>query len=230
MPNAFESGLMWTVYLDMEKRFLNFLDYVPFTYHHRKVYSHKLLQLMLQIGGYVDTSFKEMATYSSFANNGKCEAIKKKAARGELVSINLAREAFEPLYDLSSKFVNVKSPEYVGRVIVERWRPFAEFKYGKSPAWWKAYNEVKHDWLANFEKANVSNSLNALASAFLLNVIHKPSILILARSGVVKNRFEQEIVSEELLRKMMEGKHPRKDIRPTVETTLFFSIVSPKAK
>ena len=186
MIGAFETGLMWAVYQDMEKAFLNFLEYVPFTDSHLKVYSHKLLQLMLQIGGYIDTSFKEMATHSSFDKNEKCQIIREKTVKGESVSINLAREAFEPIYHLSSKFVSVKSPEYAGCIFVDRSRPFAEFKDNKSPRWWKEYNAVKHDWLTNLKKANIHNTLSALAGAFVLNVVHKPSIKALARWGFVK--------------------------------------------
>lgn len=77
MGGAFQNGLMWVVYNDLEKNFQNFLEYVPLVSVHKKVYSQKLLQLMLQIGGYVDTAFKEMATYHSFDGNQKCEVIKK---------------------------------------------------------------------------------------------------------------------------------------------------------
>lgn len=38
----------------------------------------------------------------------------------------------------------------------------------KSPDWWSPYNKVKHKRLANFEKANLKNVLNALAGLFIL--------------------------------------------------------------
>jgi len=227
---AFESGLMWAVYDDMEKSFLTFLDYVPLTYDHSKVYSHKLLQLILQIGAYVDTSFKEMATCSSFDGNVKCETIRKKCAKGETVNIDLAREAFEPIYRLSARFVVVKSPEYSARVIVERWAPFAEFKSGRSPKWWRAYNAVKHDWLANLKEANIRNTLHALASAFLLNVVHKPGLQALARSGLLKGKPpEGKTVAPEITRRILEGKRLPRNVYAMVETPLFIRLVSLKS-
>lgn len=230
LPGAFELGLMWAVYHDMEKIFLNFLEYVPLASDHSKVYSYKLLHLMLQIGGYIDTSFKEMATHSSFDGNEKCKAIRGKAVKRETVGIDLAREAFEPIYHLSSRLVLVKSPAYLARVIIERWSPFVEFKEGKSPKWWKAYNEVKHDWLANLEQANVRNTLYALASAFLLNVVHEPSILALTQWGHVKTlgTAEQQAVSPEIVHKILNGKRPLKDTPVAVETPLFIWVVSSK--
>jgi hypothetical protein len=220
---------MWAVYDDIEKSFLSFLDYVPLTYDHSKVYSHKLLQLILQVGAYVDTSFKEMAVCSLFDGNVKCEAIRKKSAKGQTVNIDLAREAFEPIYRLSARLVSVKSPEYSGRVIVERWAPFDEFKSGRSPRWWQAYNAVKHDWLANLKEANIQNTLYALASAFLLNVVHKPGLQALARSGLVRGLPpEAKIVAPEITRRILEGKRLPKNVYAMVETPLFIRVISPK--
>lgn len=39
----------------------------------------------------------------------------------------------------------------------------------KSPDWWSAYNDVKHNRNAEFMKANLKNVLNALAGLYILN-------------------------------------------------------------
>jgi len=221
---------MWAVYDDIEKLFLSFLDYVPLTDDHSKVYSHKLLQLILQIGAYVDTSFKEMAVYPLFDGNVKCETIRKKSASGQTVNIDLAREAFEPIYHLSERFVMVKSPEYSARMIVQRWAPFKEFKSGKSPSWWRAYNAVKHNWLANLTEANIQNTLHALASAFLLNVVHEPGLQALARWGFVKSMPpEGKTITPEIAMKILEGRRLQKKVHAMVETPLFMRVVSLKS-
>lgn len=67
---------------------------------------------------------------------------------------------------------------------INRIAPFSEFGKGKTPKWWNAYNEVKHDWLKNLKKANIENTSKALGGAFLLNVIHTPSLLELAKRGI----------------------------------------------
>lgn len=38
----------------------------------------------------------------------------------------------------------------------------------KSPDWWTPYNKVKHNRLANYKKANLKNTINALAGLYIL--------------------------------------------------------------
>lgn len=221
--SAFETGLMWSVYSDMEGVFMEFLDYVPPAQDHKKVYSYRLLRLMLQIGGYIDTAFKEMALYPKFDGDAKCETLRKKVAKGKIVTINLFREAFEPIYDLSSRTIFVKSPKHFA-LLVDRFNPFLEFGKGKTPKWWKAYNEVKHNWLKNLKKANVENTLKALGGAFLLNTIHEPSILELAKRGIAKTfdaGWRQVRFADELLTKMIKREHSLYDNVIIVDTQLF---------
>jgi hypothetical protein len=213
---------MWSVYNDMEGEFMKFLDYVPPAQEHKKVYSYNLLRLMLQIGGYIDTAFKEMALYSKFDGNVKCEEIREKVIKGKTVTISLFREAFEPIYDLSSMAVVAKSPKHF-TLLVDRFSPFSEFGKSKKPKWWEAYNEVKHNWLKNLKKANVENTLNALGGAFLLNVIHEPSLIELAKRGVARvfAGGQQIRVKEELLTKVIKREHPLGAAMILVDSQLF---------
>lgn len=64
--------------------------------------------------------------------------------------------------------------------------PFEEFKHNKSPEWWKIYNKLKHDLSIHLRKANLTNTLRALAGAFVLNVVHNPSALRLVNYGIMK--------------------------------------------
>ena len=89
----------------MESDFIRFLEYVPYTRGHEKVYSPKLLALLMQIGGYVDTVFKEMAKFRYFQDVPECQEIKEAVERDrktEGYNISLARAAFEKIYRLSS--------------------------------------------------------------------------------------------------------------------------------
>jgi hypothetical protein len=55
-------------------------------------------------------------------------------------------------------------------------KPFEGWKVG-NPAWYTAYNELKHDRDANFAKANYKNCLYALGGLFILNLwLRKDSI------------------------------------------------------
>ncbi len=125
--HGFESGVMWNTYLEMESRFLEYLDYVPFASAHRKVYSSKLLRLMLQIGGYIDTAFKEMVFYEKFDTNEACRNMRKKVLKNKTVTIDESLAAFEPIYRLSQRTVLVKSVEHFTSppLLLERFAPFA---------------------------------------------------------------------------------------------------------
>jgi len=214
---------MWSVYNDMEGEFIRFLDYVPPSPEHKKVYSYNLLRLILQIGGYVDTAFKEMALHSMFDGNQKCEEIRKKAVKGRTVGIDLSREAFEPIYTLSRRTVFVKSPKHYA-LLIDRFCPFAEFRNGKAPKWWKAYNGIKHDWLKNLKKANLENTFGALGGAFLMNVIHEPSLLELAKRRIAQTftaGWRQAVFADELLAKWIMGERPIGENIVMVDTRVF---------
>ena len=183
---AFENGLCWTLYKHMEADFRRFLEYVPYTNENRNVYSPRLLAMLLQICGYIDTVFKEMAKYQSFRRKPNIRAINNLRAndyRG--FSITLARNAFEEIYKLSTNNGTklIAKLDWVGDKPLT---PFADFGKNKSPSWWYDYNNVKHNWSANIKRANMDNVLEALSGAFLLNAIHYPSIELLWRLGVFK--------------------------------------------
>lgn len=188
------------MYRNIESTLMHFLEYVPIR-DNLKVYSPKLLPLILQIGGYVDTEFKEMAFFADFKENPKCEEIRKKARKNKVVSIDLFREVFEPIYNLSSQNVFVRLE---AGLQLEKFTPFLGFNK-ESPKWWKAYNKLKHSWHANVKKANLENALNALGSAFVLKAVHIPSKWMLARYRVIiaDGKPIQQVLGNELLKKVM---------------------------
>jgi len=184
--SAFEKGLCWSLYKYMEADFVHFLEYVPYTDYNSKVYSPKLLAMLLQACGYIDTVFKEMAKFSDFKNIPECQAINALEPGGyKEYNIGLARTAFEKVYSLSSnnRASLIAKLDWVGDKSL---LPFEKFGQGQSPDWWREYNNVKHTWSSAIEQANMDNVLLALAGAFLLNAIHYPSIELLWRLGVLK--------------------------------------------
>lgn len=192
----FENGVFWEIYKDLEHQFENFLDYVPYLEGNENVYSFKLLNLILSIGGHVDSAFKEMARYPKFSGNKECQEIlgklkesevRKEEGKGPIpVAISLPLEAFENEYKLSARKVKFKlTPE----------KPIAPFTphnpNTNAPKWWESYNALKHDVGVNIGLANLKTTLNALAGAFLLNAIHYPSVSMLHKYGVIKIEFER---------------------------------------
>ena len=168
----------------MESDFIHFLNYVPYTHDQQTVYSPKLLALILQIGGYVDTVFKEMARFSEFQEIPECRIINQ-AIQTENYHIGQARSAYEKIYKLSSNN-GAKLEAKLNWYGPKQLAPFKSFTQRKSPLWWRTYNDVKHKWSEFLKQANLINTLDALAGAFLLNAVHYPSIRKLWEQGNLK--------------------------------------------
>lgn len=192
----FETGVFWEIYKDLERQFENFLEYVPYLEGNVNTYSFRLLNLILSIGGYIDSAFKDMAKYPSFSNNEACKKILEKLEESQRsiqsgkapkpISIKLCLEAFEKEYKLSQKYVVFKRIPVVHVII-----PFESWSSKRIPEWWNTYNGLKHDVSSNIEKANLLNTVNALAGAFLLNAIHIPAAIRMYKYGIIKPGVRQ---------------------------------------
>ena len=206
VADNFEKGIFWELYLDLERQFLDFLEYVPYLAGNETVYSFKLLNLILSIGGHVESAFKEMARFPKFSENEDCKKIlhllkksKENIEKGErpnFPSIKLLLKTFDKLHltrfdkehrspvsdELSKMKVIFKRLPKREDVI-----PFTPYNpQTKAPEWWDIYNGLKHDVSLNIEKANLKNTRDALAGAFLLNVIHEPAFRRLFKLGILK--------------------------------------------
>jgi hypothetical protein len=175
---TFENGGYWEYYQDLERQFENFLEFVPYLAGNEKTYSFRLANLLYAIGAHIDSAFKEVARYPEFST--KYPEILGKRKPSIVDYFPLAEE-----YKLFQRKVMFKClPER------EQVMPFQQFvKVGnevKTPSWWQIYNGVKHHFSEEFHKANLRNTRNSLAGAFLLNILHVPAYLRLIECRVVK--------------------------------------------
>lgn len=192
VDDKFENGYFWELYLDLERQFQSFLEYVPYLDGNENAYSFKLLNLLLSIGGHVDSAFKEMARYPRFSNNEDCKHILellkeseenvKQGKAPKTVPIWLPLSVFEKEYQLSKRKVIFKRLPEREEII-----PFQPCdKHTNAPKWWKIYNGLKHDVSLTLKDANLKNTRDALAGAFLLNAYHLPSALRLYEYDIMK--------------------------------------------
>jgi len=188
--NIFETGVAWKIFNETEKELVSFLEIVPFVPKHENVFSFKLFNLILSIGSHIDNIFKAMCRYQKFQNNSDI----LKIINSKRPDITMYRTAFEPIYHLSSKKIYVKKePINLLRDYYKKIIPFYGFNK-KSPSWWNIYNELKHSWFKgyNIYKANINNTLNSLASLFLLLVRHEESWDKLIDYGIIRGGFFAE--------------------------------------
>jgi len=191
MINQFNPHLAWEAYVSIEEDFRKFIYYVPLEGEHFGVWSLYLGDLMLRVGSIVDSFFRN-ALYSPIMDSA--DDIKKIRAKGDKINISDCRTIFEPFYQLSSESVHVLRTK--GNI-----RPFSEFASGKSPNWWGAYNNIKHNRFLNKKEATLGATLTALAGLFLLNVLHletRPLLvdLDIIRAGDYAKEFVKSVLSE----------------------------------
>jgi hypothetical protein len=178
---TFENGGFWEYYKDLERQFENYLEHVPYLQGNENTYSFRLANLILAIGAYVDSAFKEIARYTEFSK--KYPQLFQQVSEG--------KPTIGDYYPLSLEY-KLPKREVFFKCLPERQRikPFLEFeKVGKSlktPDWWGVYNGVKHRFKESFRQANLQNVRNALSGAFLLNAIHIPSAVRLVELGILK--------------------------------------------
>ena len=225
MKDNFETGIFWELYKDLERQLENYLEYVPYLKDtpggiklkgNERVYSFKLLNFILSIGGHIDSVFKEMARYKDFKDTAckrYCREIREKIKSGDTVPIHLPINAFEKEYSLSQRTVIFKClPQG------ENIRPFAPAPSGNNvPKWWTYYNGLKHDLSVNLKKANLRNVRDALAGAFILNVVHIPSLFRLNEYELLKPKFGANKFTKADLEALTNNSKPW----GTVETNLF---------
>jgi hypothetical protein len=211
----FETGYFWEYYMDLERQFIEFMNYVPYLKGNENIYSFRLANLVLAIGAHIDSAFKEMAKYSEI--KAKYPPLPR---RPTMFHYHFLVEE----YELANRRVKFK-----GLPKRENLRPFERFykyedKKGKEklncPEWWNVYNGVKHEFSDNFKDANFMNTRDALAGAFLLNVVHKPAIIRLYEYGVAKYKYRRYIAEYDTEVATSLG-----EIRDMVKGTIYPSIV-----
>lgn len=182
--DSFENGYFWELYIDLEHQLRDFLEYVPYLPENENVYSFKLLNMILSIGGHVDSALKEMIRYRGLAVNDEVVKIRKKLENCEeafaekrkpdytdMVSMFRAFRVFEASHSLSTRKVEYK-------ILPQRQthEPFMAINSEPSRGWWSIYNGLKHDVASALKEATLRNAWDALACAFILNVAHQPAM------------------------------------------------------
>lgn len=157
--------LHWEYYLVLEKDFLEIERYVAFDLGENYLYIN------------TDTNISNKGNSECFSN----EFIKQYQAICSEVDVMIKSICQE-----INKNSSADNMEQYTDEILERWsdiieqkvklkeielQPFANWSKKpnyKSPDWWTPYNKVKHYRLQNYKKANLKNTINALAALYIL--------------------------------------------------------------
>jgi hypothetical protein len=178
LSNIFQRGMAWYMYLSMERDFIDITRYVALEKDNSQVWSEKIADLLQLTGGRVNNLFREMRTSSLLPSSGALTALKS----NDRPTIEDYRAAFEPTYELSG----VELTAHHGLTNYGNIRPFDPFQHDNYPAWWNAYNKVKHGSFDEMRNGTLENLLHALGALFILNVLHKDGQEYLLKMGVIR--------------------------------------------
>lgn len=171
-------------FLELENRLADFVRAVPLDAAHLRTYSPVLASLLLDSCSFIE------ATLKSTMDNARYDAIpgiaairaKRVAVAPPYLTINDLRTVFraDAFYLKRVWFL----PRAQGSFPWYEWRRPAV----RHPAWWRAYNSVKHDQFENATDARYGDTVHSLEAAFLVLVQSLEFRRRLVERGIVRCR------------------------------------------
>jgi hypothetical protein len=140
----------WYYFLSVEKDFIRTLDFVELHASNAKAFSNEYAKLLLLIGSEVDVVAKMVC--------GKAAPTQK------------AENIVDYKTVLTAKFVGLHTVEIEIPRYSLKLQPWFSWdpNVSKSPSWWTAYNNVKHERDKNYPDANQENTVSALCGLLSL--------------------------------------------------------------
>ena len=140
----------WYYFLSIEKDFAKTIDFVHLDTANFKAFSNEYAKLLLLIGSEVDVVAKLLCKNIDPAANPQ--------------NINEYRQM------ITAAFAGMHTVEIEIARFGLKVRPWTSWDpaVARSPSWWTAYNEVKHDRDNSFAQANQENTLNGLCGLMSL--------------------------------------------------------------
>lgn len=205
MDAPFSRGLAWYRYKSLEDEFLAATRYFPFEKAHKRIWSEFFSDLLTKTGNSIDSFFR-----NTLKDTETCSCdyqhLEPLLASNRPRDIYFFKDLFEPMYRLSGAEVSIA---YGLTFYDKKFRPFKKFRRNELPAWWTAYNHVKHTWFDCIEEATLENMVGALAGLFILNVLNTSSRLYLIKhQNVIKWEYMKTVnnlLVEDLMKKSKMG-------------------------
>ncbi len=150
---SFPAGTVVTSFLQCEEQLARVLKVLPYCPEHEEVWSPILASLLMDACSQLDSLWGHTAWLS--------ECVRKDNKRRDLGIKNYFEYFGEYVKD---RWVVFWPDEPVKIQPFQAWDGASEYE---PLAWWQAYNQTKHDRLANLNKATLSATTNAIAGLFL---------------------------------------------------------------
>jgi hypothetical protein len=160
------------MFYQIEKRLIDFIDYVPLIFNHIKVHSPKLISVILEVGPETINSF-DLAVFHKGQRSIRevfdpnITACREILLKKEMEQRKTRRSlTFKDYYS----FLNSNEvPKLSEATIVVKESNFYIMPFEQShPPWWQCYNSLKHDKYSNLEGATLRNALKATGALYWL--------------------------------------------------------------
>ena len=164
-------GYSWAAYKSIEEDMMRVSEHVPLETRQYDIYSFKLTDIIIRSCSHIDSLFKDIIRnqdLSSHPNQQKITECKKilEGRKGRILKITDYIKIF-------AGYLNLAPVEVVIRRNYDQIKPFKEFENpnldNKIPTWWRAYNDLKHDFYTNIKQGTLKNALASLSALFVLN-------------------------------------------------------------
>jgi hypothetical protein len=173
------SNSSWYYFLSLEKDFVRTINFVELHTENSKAFSNEYAKLLLLLGSETDVVAKML-----------CNRIEP-TKRGENIDDYRAI--------ITTKFpgmhtIEIDIPRYGLKI-----KPWGSWdpSIAKSPDWWRAHNNVKHERDKNFPDANQENTLHALCGLLALHLyFHKDNPHLQPYPELLNFGFPDFIVTE----------------------------------
>jgi hypothetical protein len=157
MITVTKSNLHWNYFIALEDDLGQVSRYVEFCGANLGVFSIELAHLLLAAASEVDVMAKCV-----------CAIVDPQAKPGKInqyQAVLTAASQRGQILDMAT--VKVLVPRYGMDFI-----PWENWARGKSPDWWKSYNNVKHVRDQHFNEATLQHALNAVGALLILNYVY----------------------------------------------------------
>jgi len=157
------------IYDIFESELVDIGKYISFTDENLKTYSNKIHELHLRVCSEVENMLK-VVVHNNFVDKDKIREAYPTKKKNLDFEYYLSVACTE--FNLNKKIVKFKGAAAFGQQLDEI-QPFNIKADDKVPEWWTAYNKLKHDKLANFNKCTLGDLINSLAGLYILMTYRK---------------------------------------------------------
>lgn len=138
----------WNYFLALEDDVVRLARYLEPTTHNFSAYSLELARILLTASSEGDVVAKQL-----------CQKLNPDSKADRITAY---------MNEITAVFPEMIQAEITMPKFGLTLHPWTRWEEGKSPLWWKAYNNVKHHRHTHFEEANLQHALNAVAGLFIL--------------------------------------------------------------